>query len=643
MSSVDSVGNSIFYAHAMPTQKADTSISLKIASQAIPHQTLMANIEGIKGKVSTNPSYTLSQAEQAQVKEAFVRCNQLFSGDLLKKLSQLPPDAVKTAIFSALEEGDESKIQDSLRCFLKALADTNLAYLADLNPERMNDILKSNALISDRALKSVLHTKGKAIGRELKYQISYFTHHLIRMFISLTGLTEIGGGKATQWDSGEMKSYEAKAKLEFYIILLAAPSILFASLFAILGSAAAAITVTGIAIAGCLLMIPVYQRYLRPCPNSYMGLENLNQKILRSNEPPIFQRTDILNRIQSAFRAGKGVVLTGDAGTGKTSIADSLAGLIVSQQAAAFLHKAQMFSTNANQFKSSGYDNLSFNSIGEHFQDHSKDVIFFIDEIAGLFGGGDRKGNPAKSLLTFADKYRYILCATTNAEYEKMKRREEDFTPFNRRFVHIKIGALKPQELEIALYEHLHYKSPELMLEENVLSYIAEKAAEFNSKTSQVDASISLLASAIDKATYITFETQEKQVDDLKLEIDYLEKHLLHSDQEVSKKVLESYQQKQIALASAKSELSGKLEALNRIRKIEAVCLEIKRQGYQLAAKSLKAASPNPKQWMINHAIHKIFTDFVALKRRQLGLPIGINKALIDSLVAASKEAASVA
>lgn len=615
-------------------------IRQKIASKLIPYYTLNANLESIKGRVSTDSTFTLNNSELAQVKEAFIKCDNLFAGDLLKKLTQLPPDEVKRAVFSAMEQGDETKIRVSLDSFLKALSDEKLILFTSIKTENLDATLAKNVLLRDKALNSVLYTKGKAVWKEVFYEISHFIHHLIETFISMTGFTEIGGTKSGPLESSAMSSWEAKAKIEFYVALLAYPSILFASVFAIVGSAPVAAIVAAIVVVASILFIPIYMRYLRPCPNQYSGLENLNQKILRNENPPTFQRTDVLNKIQDAFCEGKGVILTAAPGAGKTTIVDSLAEIIVAKkakEAAGFLNKAQLFSANASQFKGTSYDGLCFTSLAERFRDHSKEFVLFIDEIAILFEEHTLRGKQDKPFLTFYDKFKNVICATTTEEYEKLIQKEGSI---NRRWRRIEIKPLTTEELESALYKYLHYSAPALILGENVVPYIMEKTHEFNPKTSQIDGAMSLLKSAISKASHITFESLEKRANDLKIEIEFMENHLLHSDQTTSTNELEDYQQKCSQLSEVKKELSVQLDKLKHIKKIEAIGLKLKRQGYELAAKSKTKSALQSRKWLINHATQQVLTQFIVSGRDQLGLPVGLNKALIDDIVKSSTTAA---
>lgn len=605
-----------------------SAVKEKIAARIIPFYTLNGDLETIKGRVSNSPSYTLNDQERQKIKEAFLNCNKLFSGKLLETLSKCPPEEIKTVLFDILADDEKGSILTNLEILLNALDKDDLENFARIDSNNFSNGFEKDKLLAEKALKSVIVTKGIAIWKELSYQIFYFCHHLLETFIAMTGFTEIGSQKKHFFESQNMGSYEAKAKFELYLALLAYPSIVFASAYALIGSAAFAGVATVVVIIGSLLFIPIYIRYLRPCPNQSYGLENLNQKMLQSENPPPFLRNDILNRIQDAFCSEKAVILTGDAGAGKTSVAESLAFLIAMQKAkkgAEFLNKAQMFSANAHQIKGIGsIDILSLQSIGETFKDHKKNFVLFIDEIATLYEKNTLSGDAVKPLLTFLDKYKNVILATTTEEYQKFIANDE---PMMRRAVHIKVESMSNNELEAALYQYLHFKAPSLILEAGTISYIRENAKAYISKGSEVDGAMSLLKSAINKATYITFDKIEKEINLLKFQIGQIENDLLHGDQnDVSEKVKE-YREKQEELKGKQAELSKKYKALEQIKKIEALNLKVKENCYQLAKNN------QFDQWKIKYALHEILTQFLANRREKLGLPEGINKKLIKSIL----------
>lgn len=609
------------------------AISEKVAKLVIPYYDLNNNLTGIIGRVKKDAAYTLNADELSQLKTALNKSQNIFGDKLFKAALQMPNKDIINAILLMLNEIEsESKLEENLIQLLKKFSTKELASLLEYDAEKIQEKLQSQTLLRDEALKNVLQTKSKAVWKEVLNEAVYFFHHILEVFIVVSGVTEVGGEKKNQrFSSGSMEGYQAKAKLELFLAMLAYPSVLFSASFAILGSAAAAGLTTGLIILLTLAAISFYMRYLKPCPNAYMGLDNLNQKaMLILENPPIFKRLDILTRIQNAFAAGKGVILTADPGEGKTSVVDSLAELIVSGTCRDFLKKVQLFSGNANGLKGVWPNSLNFTELKEVFKNHKKEFGLFLDEIESAFQDNNLTGKPLNDLLTFQDQFRYIICATTTKQFnETIKDKEE---AFNRRFVHIEVPKLKPNELGVALYEHVHFKAPELVLEDKVIPYIIENASTFNSKTSQVDAATSLLACAIDKATYFPFETLETEINNLDIEIISLKKHFLHSVQ-TTKREMEEYNQKLKQLDEKKAELAKKQDEVKRIKKIEKISLRFKNSCYELATENTNKDKVKIGKWLIHEACHKILSKLVVQQRNKLGLPVGISKQLIDSII----------
>lgn len=616
--------------HAIPPK----SFGEKVASVFIPHYELSNQIESIKGKVQKDPAYVINADELTQIKEAFVQSRSTFGGKLLKALTQLPPDEVSKALLAFMgEQEGKADVGPTIEKFLQLLDIEGLKNFTHLDDQKVDENILVQTLLKDEALKSILEVKGRAIWKEISVEIYYFIHHLIETCISWTGLTEIKGhSRRSPFNQGEISAYEAKSKIEAYLALLGYPSIIFASAFGILGSAVTAGIATGIIVAASLLMIPIYMRYLRPCPKEYDGFSNLNEKMMEKDCPPIYKRRDILTRIQNAFLAGKGVILTANPGVGKTTVVDSLAELVVSKQSEKFLAGTQLFSANASKMGEGGMGNLNFTGLENTFKRHNKDVVFFFDEIESIFKKSITNHKPVDPLLTFHDKFRYIICATTTEQYNNTIRDKEK--AFNRRFVHIEINPLEKTELEVALYEYLHFKAPELALEENVIPYIIEKASAFNSQTSQVDAATSLLSTAIVKATVLSGGQLERDANALNLEADSLQKNMLHKGPSSAfTDEIQKYQQVMKDLKGKKIKLVKRQKELDKIKKLEQTCLTLKHSTYNIAS---EVKDHNPKktlEWLKKQAHYKILTEFLAQKKAKIGLPTSINKELIDQIV----------
>lgn len=557
------------------------------------------------------------------LKEALAKSQKLFGGVLKEALKKKPSQTMEAACKS-LSDTDGDLVLQAAKAFLESLDEEALKTLAAIQDETA--LLKSHALLQEESTQA-LKAKGKNILRQVLSEATHLVHHILDVFIAVTGLTEVGNQELqnafADSPSRKMSSLEAKTKLEFYIALISYPSVIFASALAICGSAATAAVATTLIVAASLIAIPVYIRFFKPCPKSYPGLENLVSRAMEEENPPVFKRMDILRQIQDAFRSGKGVLLTAKPGVGKTSVVTGLAELIAAQASDPLLAKAQLFAGNANQLKGGMWlDMISLNSLKQTFGRHSKEFILFLDEIKSSFEKDAVGGKPVESLLTFHDKFRYMICATTTAEYEQ---NIKDHESFNRRFVHIEVKPLQSAELETALYEYLHFKAPQLILETGTMQHIMEKA-KGQDRTSQVDQAMSTLSSAIVKATSLSFKALEDEIYRLETEIGIHKNHLLHDDRPNLQEA-DQAQTKLQTLQGKRAELVAKKNQLERIRKLEKECFQLKLKGYQLAAK------PSRKiEWLRNQVLQKTLSKHISQKRQEFGLAVGINKALINTL-----------
>lgn len=630
MSAINVVNGNASVSSNYPEAKESSvkSFGQKVASVFVPHYELSNHIQSIKGKVQKNPAYALNQEEVNQLKLAFMQSSRSFGGKLLRGLAELPANEIHKVIQACLQEQeDEKRLHPIIERFLHLLNLDELKTMTGLSNNKIQETIQMQGLLKDEAIKNVLGVKGKAIWSELKVEFYYFMHQLIEISISWTGLIDAKESSRRSYGR-EMGGREAQSKIEGYLAVLGYPSLIFASAFALLESVVVAGIATGVIVVGTLLMIPLYLRYLRPCPREYGGLENLNDKVREKEDAPTYKRRDVLARIQMAFQSGKGVILTADPGVGKTTVVDSLASEIVERKCEKFLLDAQVFSINAGKIETG----VSLQELGQTFKRNSKEVVFFLDEIESLFKETVHSGKASEKLLTFHDKFRHIICATTTEQYNRTIKDKEN--AFNRRFVHIQVKPLEKSEMEVTLYEYLHFKAPELAIEENIVDYIIDRANEYNSKTSQIDAATSLLSAAITRATVLSGGQLEKDIHSLTLEIEALQKTMLHKQPSAGySKEIHKYQQAVRNLEVKKAEMMQRQKELKKIKELEHRCLALKHSSYTIASQIKDHHSGKTAEWLRAQAYHQILSEFLAKKKLKIGLPPSISKELIDTLI----------
>ncbi|MBL4909988.1 MAG: ATP-dependent Clp protease ATP-binding subunit ClpA [Alteromonadaceae bacterium] len=157
--------------------------------------------------------------------------------------------------------------------------------------------------------------------------------------------------------------------------------------------------------------------------------QNLNKEALKGNIDPLIGRDSELERTLQVLtrRRKNNPLFVGEAGVGKTAIAEGLANLIVSEQVPEFLQGATIYSLDLGALlagtKYRGDFEKRFKSLLKDIQEEDK-AILFIDEIHTIIGAGAASGgmmdasNLIKPLLS-AGKIRCIG-STTYQEYQSV-------------------------------------------------------------------------------------------------------------------------------------------------------------------------------------------------------------------------------
>ena len=157
--------------------------------------------------------------------------------------------------------------------------------------------------------------------------------------------------------------------------------------------------------------------------------QNLNKEALKGNIDPLIGRDSELERTLQVLtrRRKNNPLFVGEAGVGKTAIAEGLANLIVNEQVPEFLAGATIYSLDLGALlagtKYRGDFEKRFKALLKDIQEEDK-AILFIDEIHTIIGAGAASGgmmdasNLIKPLLS-AGKLRCIG-STTYQEYQSI-------------------------------------------------------------------------------------------------------------------------------------------------------------------------------------------------------------------------------
>ena len=179
---------------------------------------------------------------------------------------------------------------------------------------------------------------------------------------------------------------------------------------------------------------------------------NLNKMVLAGKIDPLIGRDSEIERvIQTLCRRRKNnPLLVGEAGVGKTAIAEGLAKRIVDKEVPSILEGTTIFSLDMGTLlagtKYRGDFEQRLKSVMKQLNEH-KDAILFIDEIHTLIGAGSASGGTldASNLLKPALSNGTIKCigATTYQEYRMVFEKDHALA---RRFQ--KIDVIEPSILD---------------------------------------------------------------------------------------------------------------------------------------------------------------------------------------------------
>lgn len=215
-------------------------------------------------------------------------------------------------------------------------------------------------------------------------------------------------------------------------------------------------------------------------------------------------------------RGRKNVILTGEAGVGKTAVAEKIAFDIAKGNCPEALKgnvvlKLSITSTIAGT-RYRGDAEERFKYLIDYLEKH-ENVILFIDEIHMALGAGsssgDEAGDMANSLKQFlASKKAKVIGATTEEEFIRIVSRD---SAFKRRFKEVKVKEPKSKQvypmLKNAIKEHSKYHG--VTISREMVEYAVLISACFNYNTNNPDRTNDL----IDTAMVIAKEKGKKEVD----------------------------------------------------------------------------------------------------------------------------------
>lgn len=554
------------------------------------------------------------------------------AGRMKKLFNELPEPIIKEFMLQQMEGDGEKKCDYNLQRILSLLNKQLLLQLSEFKThESAANFFKGRGVIKSDVLRSSLEKEGRAIYKEFFVDAKSFAHQFVQTLIGLTGLN------ALKIRDDDLGFYEARSMLKTYWQLIISPITIFGLIKPYVKLKAPAAILTSVTIVATLTALVAYNRYWKPCPIECYSLKNLSTAVLGKSSS-LYPRTDILHQIEMAFQANKAVLLVGSPGSGKSSIGRFFAEQAVAGEICRFIKDPQIFECNASTF----VDQMSLSRLQEYFKGYEKQVVFFFDEFHSLFikdRENFQKRSASQEIKTFFDDYKQIIGATTTVEYEKYIKKEE--TIEGRRFEVIVVNPMTDEEMQIALSQQLEDTNSNIPSAPSVIEYIIQKAEEFNRKTSKIDAAQSLLNLAIQQMSSTVHTESEHAIAKLQQETGVLKQRIrCNKPGEDSLALLIEFEEKQKLLRKKQADLEQKRHRAERMRKMEANLLKLKRQSYHLANPDvdLSEGTELARKWVELHARIAVVTAFIAKERKELGFPECLNEELIDKILSKRKD-----
>lgn len=215
-------------------------------------------------------------------------------------------------------------------------------------------------------------------------------------------------------------------------------------------------------------------------------------------------------------RGKKNIVLTGEAGVGKSSIAEKIAFDVANGNCPEALKDHVVLQLNVNSTVAGtmyrGMAEERFKLLVDYLETH-ENVILFIDEIHMVIGAGGTAANDENDMSNalkpfLASKKAKVIGATTEEEYERIIAKD---SAFQRRFKKVIVKEPKSTQvypmLKNAIKEHKKFHG--VAISKDMVEYAILISACFNNTTNNPDRTNDL----IDSSMVIAKEQGKKKVD----------------------------------------------------------------------------------------------------------------------------------
>lgn len=309
---------------------------------------------------------------------------------------------------------------------------------------------------------------------------------LIETILNAFSFFQIGKDPGSSWEASHL--------LSVYGRIIAFPLLLITALNVVMSAAAAFIATVAIIllVAG---LLTAYIKWLRPCPTNIFPCKNLSEKALAGTLDPVFGRNCLIGRVLEDVKSNIAVILVGETGSGKSSIANGIALKTLGTGITVLSVNCEDLLENGSF--SGGSSKLS--RLIEHIKPFNDQIFLFLDEFQAVIG------TPLQyQLRTELTELRHVFAAITNDGYDRLCKLDKEL---KRRFTHREVPGTNERQTLLILRDHFHRKAPDLDITETVMQEIWKRTAN----EVQPDAAKQLLESAI-AYTRFTFQFTDSEI-----------------------------------------------------------------------------------------------------------------------------------
>lgn len=314
-----------------------------------------------------------------------------------------------------------------------------------------------------------------------------FIPNLLEVFIAALNIADRGEAPENAW--------EASGMIDIYVKIFLIPTVIFAVLN-VLGIVSFSWLITAVIVVGLVILVYVYLRWLRPCPQKISDsrlTENLTQKAHEwriKTSVELGREADIQRLIAHYSEPNthrQELLLIGPSGTGKSTLVEAFANRLAhgGDNIPESLQNMNVLKVSTAWLKKKKYGRTNLEKLMAKYRGFEDQVIFFFDNMHAAFDDPDFLSELKDMLENSGFR---IIGATTQQQYETHFEPDEEMTERCQPYALPQMDEESAKEVISFL---LHEKAHDLLIDPGVIDALYQFSSDSN--TSQPNASLKLI------------------------------------------------------------------------------------------------------------------------------------------------------